>query len=246
MPTANMSILELVVTVLITHNFFRCTRRATVLRTGSHCSKGHHVPRTWKTISARFRQLSVPDVLRDQRLPSATQTSPRPLPNTFVLRNAKGQRVDERLDHSAVDYDRVKHLSLCYFHHILGECRAASRCDHEHGELTHGKREALRAAARRMPCGQGSACDNRLCIYGHHCGETGEHASRTAAFLKACMVLTRRWSPAAWDTKDRRTGGADFSDGRRRDAFEMSGRWIDTLVSIRMLPPSYQGRSGRC
>lgn len=192
MPTANMSILELVVTVLITHNFFRCTRRATVLRTGSHCSKGHHVPRTWKTISARFRQLSVPDVLRDQRLPSATQTSPRPLPNTFVLRNAKGQRVDERLDHSAVDYDRVKHLSLCYFHHILGECRAASRCDHEHGELTHGKREALRAAARRMPCGQGSACDNRLCIYGHHCGETGEHDLENCRFPKSLHGLDQK------------------------------------------------------
>ncbi|PGH14546.1 hypothetical protein AJ80_05866 [Polytolypa hystricis UAMH7299] len=90
-------------------------------------------------------------------------------PESKVLRNKKGQRVDAPLKPSSSIVQSLKSRKLCNPYHLLGSCPYTS-CRHEHGEQLSDKwMEALRYVARLAPCPAGLECEDEDCYSGHRC-----------------------------------------------------------------------------
>lgn len=93
----------------------------------------------------------------------------------LVLRNIKGQRVDEPLEYDRDEIQRLKKHKLCNQHYVGQGCchynaGKADKCPHKHDvTLTPQELYWLRVVARETPCKKGPGCDDTRCIYGHRC-----------------------------------------------------------------------------
>ncbi|KAL2194262.1 hypothetical protein P885DRAFT_8808, partial [Corynascus similis CBS 632.67] len=73
-----------------------------------------------------------------------------------VFRNKNGERIDQPLEYSRLDYEKVKPLRLCNNFYLLGTCTWGDKCEHDHKmRLSDGEKAALRALARQRPCQSG-------------------------------------------------------------------------------------------
>jgi hypothetical protein len=93
-----------------------------------------------------------------------------------VLRNIRGQRIDEPLDYDRDEVQRIKKLKMCNQHYIgiNGCCHykagKSEKCPHRHDiKLNKHELHCLRIVSRETPCKKGMDCDDPHCIYGHRC-----------------------------------------------------------------------------
>lgn len=87
-----------------------------------------------------------------------------------VFRNKNGERIDQPLEYSRLDYEKVKPLRLCNNFYLLGTCTWGDKCEHDHKmRLSDREKAALRALARQRPCQSGLHCADSDCLYGHNC-----------------------------------------------------------------------------
>ncbi|KAK4541043.1 hypothetical protein LTR36_008412 [Oleoguttula mirabilis] len=96
-------------------------------------------------------------------------------PPKSILRNLKGQRVDQTLEYDRDEVLRLKRLKMCNQHYIGNGCchynaGKPDKCPHRHDvKLSNQSRYTLRVVARETPCKKGFECDDAKCIYGHRC-----------------------------------------------------------------------------
>ena len=91
-----------------------------------------------------------------------------------VLLNINDERVDppladEDYDTSEDMKDRMEVMRFCHFYHLQNSC-IARVCKYRHGTQLNPKEiVVLRNYVRWLPCGAGSRCRRRDCIFGHSC-----------------------------------------------------------------------------
>lgn len=97
-------------------------------------------------------------------------------PEKGVLLNIHDERVDgppKSEDSETVKSmrDRIEERKFCTFYHLLGKCQiAAHTCTFRHGpDLNRQELHFLENYTRHLPCGSGSQCRNKDCVYGHNC-----------------------------------------------------------------------------
>lgn len=91
-----------------------------------------------------------------------------------VLLNINDARVDpplldEDYDTSEDMKDRMEVKRFCHFYHLQNSCISPG-CNFRHGpKLNPKEMVVLRNYVRWLPCGAGSKCRRRECVFGHHC-----------------------------------------------------------------------------
>ena len=103
---------------------------------------------------------------------SPTHVAPDSKPAVAV--NRQGQRIDiplptpPRSDQAKFDARTSSRKRLCTEHHLRRKCNNKA-CGYEHGTVGAGELQALRIAARHLPCSVGTGCRRPDCSCGHHC-----------------------------------------------------------------------------
>ena len=91
-----------------------------------------------------------------------------------VLLNISDARVDpplldEDYDTSEDMKDHMEVMRFCHFYHLQNSCISPG-CKFRHGpKLNPKEMVVLRNYVRWLPCGAGSKCRRRDCVFGHHC-----------------------------------------------------------------------------
>lgn len=109
----------------------------------------------------------------------------------FILRDAKGRRLDPTLEVSERLVDSIEGGRLCNNFHLKGRC-AFKKCKYLHflrddttqeeRLLTAEEKETLRAMARRSPCKHGTTCSDPHCYAGHRCANHTEKGGIQCSF----------------------------------------------------------------
>ena len=121
-----------------------------------------------------------PETMSPQRARQTSVTIARPTSTPLgvstqrmIKYNRYGQRVDEplpRWDKELVEELRFMGLCNRYF---LTRCSDSQCRDSHEGQLTPEKRHALMRVARLSVCSNGTRCEDRDCVAGHHCIHDG-------------------------------------------------------------------------